>query len=260
MMHLDKHDAPRRALIGVLAGIASYAVCALGATPLRATETVDLVLVLAADVSRSLDAEKFKLQREGYAAALRNRRVHDAIAAGPNKKIGVQFFEWSGAAAQAVIVDWRTIASPQDAEKFAVDLLAAPRPFADRTGIGPAIEFALGQLDRSPYGSDRRVIDVSGDGTHNHGRDVRDARDGAIAKGVTINGLAILSAVPLAVNPGHTHPPGGLLKYYEDNVIGGPNAFAISAEGFEAFGQSIVSKLIKEIADLGVETLEPRRE
>jgi hypothetical protein len=214
----------------------------------RAIEVVDLVLVLAADVSRSVDAEKFRLQREGYAAALTDPRVLNAIAAGKHKKIAVQFIEWSGAAAQAVIVDWRAIASLSDAEKFAVDLLAVPRPFADRTAIGPAIDFSMAQLERSPFGAERRVIDVSGDGTHNHGRDLAQARDAAVAKGVTINGLAILSAVPLAINPGHTHPPGGLLKYYEDNVIGGPNAFAIAAEGFEAFGQSVLTKLIKEIA------------
>ncbi len=219
-----------------------------GSLSARATEVVDLVLVLAADVSRSVDAQKFKLQREGYATAITNRLVLNAIAAGPHKKIAVQFSEWSGAAAQAVIVDWRIIANRDDAEKFAVDLLAAPRPFADRTGIGPAIDFAMAQLARSPYGAERRVIDVSGDGTHNHGRDVGMARDEAVAKGVTINGLAIISAVPLAINPGHTHPPGGLLKYYEDNVIGGPNAFAVSAEGFEAFGESVLKKLIKEIA------------
>jgi hypothetical protein len=216
--------------------------------PARAIEVVDLLLVLAADVSRSLDSVKFRLQREGYAAAFADRRVQAAIAAGPHRRIAVQLFEWSGSANQAVIIDWRTIAGREDAEKFSESLLSAPRPFADRTGIGPAIDFAVGQLDRCPYGAERRVIDVSGDGTHNHGRDVRDARDAAVAKGVTINGLAILSAVPLAVNPGHTHPPGGLLKYYEDNVIGGTNPFAIAAEGFDAFGQSIISKLIKEIA------------
>ena len=231
-----------------------------GAQPLsaRATEVVDLVLVLAADVSRSVDAAKFKLQREGYAAALTDRLVLGAIAAGPNRKIAVQFSEWSGAAAQAVIVDWRVIANRDDAEKFAADLLAAPRPFADRTAIGPAIDFAMAQLARSPFGAERRVIDVSGDGTHNHGRDVTLARDDAVAKGVTINGIAILSAVPLAINPGHTHPPGGLLKYYEDNVIGGPNAFAVSAEGFEEFGQSVLRKLIKEIS-LAPEDRETRR-
>jgi Protein of unknown function (DUF1194) len=226
----------------------SFVLTCGNAASARATEVVDLVLVLAADVSRSVDAEKFKLQREGYAAALTNRLVLNAIASGQHKKIAVQFSEWSGAAAQAIIVDWRVIANADDAKKFATDLLAAPRPFADRTAIGPAIDFAMAQLARSPFGADRRVIDVSGDGTHNSGRDVTTARDDAVAKGVTINGLVILSAVPLAINPAHTHPPGGLLKYFEDNVIGGPSAFALAAESFEAFGQSVLTKLIKEIA------------
>ena len=111
--------------------------------------------------------------------------------------------------------------------------------------------FQHGALARSPFQSDRRVIDVSGDGTNNSGRDVTAARDEAIAKGVTINGLVILSEVPLPTNPSHTHPPGGLTAYYENNVIGGPGAFVLEAENFEAFGQLIISKLIKEIAELG---------
>ena len=110
------------------------------------------------------------------------------------------------------------------------------------------IDFALAHLGKSPFGADRRVIDISGDGTHNSGRSVNDARDEAIEKGVTINAIAILSAVPLPFNPTHTHPPGGLRKYFEDNVIGGPGAFALEAESFQAFGQAIVQKLIKEIA------------
>jgi hypothetical protein len=107
------------------------------------------------------------------------------------------------------------------------------------------------QLARSPFLASRRVIDVSGDGTNNSGRDVATVRDEAVAQGVTINGLVILSEVPLATNPAHTHPPGGLTAYYENNVIGGPGAFVLEAESFEAFGQLIISKLVKEIADLG---------
>jgi Protein of unknown function (DUF1194) len=232
----------------LVAVLLSIGLTLTSAASTRAIEVVDLVLLLAADVSRSVDAQKFKLQREGYAAALTNRLVLNAIASGRHKKIAVQFAEWSSASEQTIIVDWRVIANADDAAKFATDLLAAPRPFADRTGIGPAIDFAMAQLERSPFGADRRVIDVSGDGTHNSGRDVTRARDDAVAKGVTINGLAILSAVPLATNPGHTHPPGGLLKYFEDNVIGGSSAFALAAENFEAFGQSVLNKLIKEIA------------
>ena len=106
----------------------------------------------------------------------------------------------------------------------------------------------MAHLGRSPFQAPRRVIDVSGDGTNNSGRPVTIARDEAIAAGVTINGLVILSEVPLPTNPLHTHPPGGLTAYYESNVIGGPGAFVVEAESFEAFGQLLISKLVKEIA------------
>ena len=120
----------------------------------------------------------------------------------------------------------------------------------DRTAIGSAIDYSVRLLDNAPARSARRVIDVSGDGTSNAGRNLHAARDEALAKGITINGLAILSEVPLPTNPTHTHPPGGLLAYFENNVIGGPGAFALAAEGFEAFGASIASKLVKEIASV----------
>jgi hypothetical protein len=106
----------------------------------------------------------------------------------------------------------------------------------------------MGLISRSPFQSDRHVIDISGDGTNTNGRSVLDAREEALAKGATINGLVILSTEPLPSFPYHTHPPGGLAAYYENNVIGGPGAFVLTADGFETFGQSIISKLIKEIA------------
>jgi len=211
-------------------------------------DEVDLLLVLAADVSRSVDAEKFKLQREGYAAAITSPRFIAAVESVPTGRIAICFVEWSGANAQAVMVDWVRIGNMAEAKAAAQRILEAPRMFMERTGIGAAIEYSMQQFDRAPFKGARRVIDVSGDGTSNVGRSVTDARDEAIASGVTVNGLAILSAVPLAFNPAHTHPPGGLLKYYEDNVIGGEGAFALAAESYEAFGRSILNKLIKEIA------------
>ncbi len=221
----------------------------------RAEDTVDVLLVLAADISRSVDAAKFKLQRDGYAAALTNPRVIGAIRSAPTGRIAICYVEWSGAGAQAVIVDWTSIGTEAEAKAFAALIVAAPRRFMERTAIGAAIEFSLAQFARSPFKSSRRVIDVSGDGTNNIGRSVTEARDEALSQGVTINGLAILSEVPLAFNPQHTHPPGGLLKYYEDNVIGGPGAFAIAADTHEAFPASVLSKLIKEIA-LGPDSIE----
>jgi hypothetical protein len=124
----------------------------------------------------------------------------------------------------------------------------APRAFVGRTSISAAIDYSMAVLGRSPFQAPRRVIDISGDGTNNSGRSVTEARDEAVAAGLTINGLVILSEVPLPTNPLHTHPPGGLTAYYENNVIGGPGAFAVEAQNFEAFGQSLISKLIKEIA------------
>ena len=216
-----------------------------------AAEQVDLLLVLAADVSRSVDNAKFQLQREGYAAAISDPRVLDAIRSGRNGRVGLTFVEWSGAGSQRVLIDWTTIGDAETARGFGDRLLEAPRSFADRTSISGAIEFAMGQLARAPYESARRTIDVSGDGTNNAGRDVTLARDEAVAQGVTINGLVILSETPLAWNPDHTNPPGGLQNYYRNNVIGGPGAFVLVAENFNSFGQAIVKKMIAEVAQAG---------
>jgi hypothetical protein len=209
---------------------------------------VDLLLILAADVSRSMDEPKFRLQREGYASAITNRRVLNAIESGAHGRIAVMFFEWAGPGMQQVVIDWMIIANREDAEQMARTFRSAPRSFYDRTAIGSAIEFATARMASAPFRAPRKTIDVSGDGTNNAGRDVVVARQGAIEVGITINGIAILSDLPLITNPDHTHPPGGLLKYYEDNVIGGPGSFAIAAESFEAFGTALVSKLVKEIA------------
>ena len=213
-----------------------------------AEEPVDLLLVLAADVSRSVDETKFRLQRQGYAAAISHPKVVRAMMSGPHARIALCFVEWSGPNAQAVVIDWTAITSPAEAERFAERLRVAPRSFMERTSISGAIDFAMGLFERGPYSAERHVIDISGDGTNNSGRDVTLARDEAVARGVTINGLVILSEQPLPMNPQHTHPPGGLPSYYEQNVIGGHGAFMVVAENFESFGTSILSKLIKEIA------------
>jgi hypothetical protein len=207
------------------------------------------LLVLAADVSRSVDPPKFQLQREGYAAAIADPRVLEAITAGRNRRIAVAYVEWSGLTSQRVVIDWMIVDGAEAARKFGDQLLELPRSFAERTSISGGIDFSMALLARSPYQSARRTIDVSGDGTNNSGRDVTLARDEAVAKGVTINGLVILSDRPMAWNPEHTNPPGGLANYYRNNVIGGPGAFVIVAENFNSFGQAIVKKLIAEIAE-----------
>lgn len=234
-------------LVALVAAVAS--VCAN--VPARADEgDVDLLLVLAADVSRSVDDAKFKLQREGYAAALVDPRVVRAMTGGPKGRIALVFVEWASEWEQKIVIDWTVVAGARDAEAISSRVLGAERSYRGRTSISMAIDFSIVLLARSPFQAERRVIDISGDGTNNSGRDVVAARDEAIAKGVTINGLVILSDVPLATNPSHTHPPGGLTAYYENNVIGGPGAFVVEAEGFQAFGQLLISKLIKEIAEL----------
>jgi hypothetical protein len=226
----------------------AIAIATFGMSPLRAAEPVDLLLVLAADVSRSIDSQKFQLQREGYAAALANPRVLEAIQSGRRGRIGVLFLEWSGLGNQKVVIDWMLIDGPNAAQSFGDRLLESPRSFADRTSISGGIDAAVAQLARTPFSADRRTIDVSGDGTNNAGRDVGQARDEALALGISINGLVILSETPLPWNPEHTNPPGGLAKYYRDNVIGGPGSFVLEAKDFSSFGEAIVKKMIAEIA------------
>jgi hypothetical protein len=221
------------------------------ATFASAEDDVDLLLVMSADVSRSVDATKFQLQRNGYAQAITNPRVLKAIQSGPHGSIGVTFVEWSGVGAQKVIIDWTRISDSKSAQDFASQIVEAQRPFADRTSISGGIDFSLSQLERAPFKAQRRTIDVSGDGTNNSGRDVALARDEAVAKGITINGLVILSDRPIPWNPDHTNPPGGLEKYYRDNVIGGPGSFVMVAENFESFGQAIINMLVAEIASVG---------
>jgi Protein of unknown function (DUF1194) len=234
----------RTLLLSIFVGIA------LAPAAASAADEVDLLLVLAADVSRSVDAAKFQLQREGYAAAISDPRVLDAIRSGRAGRIGVTFVEWSGVGAQRVVIDWTTIGDADSAKGFGDRLLEAPRSFADRTSISGAIEFSLEQFAHAPFESARHTIDISGDGTNNAGRDVTVLRDEAVAKGVTINGLVILSENPMSWNPDHTNPPGGLANYYRNNVIGGAGAFVMVAEDFNSFGKAIISKMIAEVAQV----------
>ncbi|MEW6454554.1 MAG: DUF1194 domain-containing protein [Pseudomonadota bacterium] len=235
-----------RALLILLAAIvAAPQARAQGTVPAQ----VDLLLVLAADVSRSVDTPKFQLQREGYAAAVADRRVLEAITAGRHRRIAICFVEWSGVSAQKLVIPWTVIDGEDAARKFGDQLLELPRSFAERTSISGGIDFSVKLFEEAPFQAARRTIDVSGDGTNNSGRDVTLARDEALAKGITINGLVILSDRPMAWNPEHTNPPGGLPNYFRDNVIGGPGAFVVVAEDFNSFGQAIVKKLIAEIAE-----------
>lgn len=218
-------------------------------SPAARAETVDMLLVLAADVSRSIDDGEFNLQRKGYAQAMTDPRVIRAIVSGRHHGIAVTFIEWSGASDQNVVVDWTVVRDEEAAGGIAAAILAAPRSFLGRTSISAAIDFSTERLAAAPAAGDKRIIDISGDGTSNSGRSVTEARDDAIAQGITINGLAIINT---AANPGyafHTQPPGGLPKYYEENVIGGPGAFLLQVENFDTFAEAITRKMVSEIAE-----------
>jgi hypothetical protein len=160
------------------------------------------------------------------------------------------FIEWSDAPEQQVVVDWTRIGNGEDAAAVAAAILRAPRSFASRTAIGSAIGFSMQRLAAATDTADKRIIDVSGDGTNNAGQPVAEARDQAVATGVTINGLAIINT---QAGPGfimHTQPPGGLPEYYKQNVIGGPGAFLLQVENFGTFAEAMARKLVSEIAGL----------
>ena len=235
---------------------AAAVLAAVAAVPARAAAqapTVDVAIALAADVSRSIDDEEFELQRKGYAAALTSPQFVEAIQSGVHGAVALCFIEWAGPGQQALVARWMVIRDGEGATDFAKMLLAAPRSFAGRTAIGDGIDFASAQLAAGNIAATRRVIDVSGDGTNNSGRPVAAARDDATAKGLTINGLAIINEKTGGIQGtflfGHTHPPGGLPNYYHDNVIGGPGAFVLQISNFETFAQAMTNKLLTEISD-----------
>ena len=239
--------------VAASAAVIALSVAAMGplAGTARAAQAVDVALVLAADVSRSINDDEFTLQRHGYAAAITDPRVIDAIGSGPHGAIAVSLVEWAGESEQKTVVDWAVIHDAADARKFAAALLAAPRSYVGRTAIGSAIDFSMGLLGESGFEADRHVIDVSGDGTSNQGRPATDARDAALSAGVTINGLAIFNKTAAAQGGYlalHTNPPGGLAKYYRDNVIGGPGSFVLPIDDFNSFDEAMIRKLITEIA------------
>jgi Protein of unknown function (DUF1194) len=213
-------------------------------------QTTDLLLVLAADVSRSVDEGEFALQRRGYSTALTDPRVLAAIRGGATGTIAICFVEWSGAGEQNVVADWTIVHDEEDAGGLAAAILAAPRSYIGRTSISGAIDFAMERFAAAQPSASRRIIDISGDGTNNSGRPVTDARDEALAQGVTINGLAIVNDKP---NPGyafHTQPPGGLPEWYRQNVIGGPGAFLRVVDDFHSFADALTNKLVSEIVAL----------
>ena len=209
---------------------------------------VDLELVLAVDVSNSVDHVEASWQREGYADALGDPAVLAAIASGPNARIAVTYVEWAGQGYQRKIIDWMIIANKGDAALFSHRLRSSGRSSgrssAPYTSISAAIDFARREFIGNRFSGQRRVIDISGDGPNSAGRDVRDARDDAVREGITINGMPILS---FRANPLGGTPATGLDLYFARNVIGGDGAFVIEANMLEKFSVALVKKLVREI-------------
>jgi hypothetical protein len=223
---------------GVLLLLFASAVAGAAAAP---ATPVAVQLVLAVDVSGSVDQTRFELQRGGYAAAFRSPAVQQAIRSTATGSIAVAMLQWTGPALHVVAVDWTLIDDAASAERFADAIARAPRAlFGGGTSISGAIDYSLTMLARSPFPALRHVIDVSGDGANNRGRPAEDARDEAVGANVVINGLPILALEP------------DLDVYYRQNVIGGAGAFVIAARSYEEFAQAIRSKLITEIAVTGV--------
>jgi Protein of unknown function (DUF1194) len=218
------------------------------ALPAHAAEPVDVALVLVGDVSRSIDEGEFALEKQGYAAALTSPAVLAAITGGPRGAIAVAYEEFAGANEVRTVVDWAVVSDGESAGAFAARLAAAPRSYVGRTAIGEAIEYAGKLLAAGGFAGARQVIDVCGDGTSNAGRPVAAVRDEAVAAGFVVNGLAIINEHAPAYMMAHTHPPGGLPMYYQDNVIGGPGAFVLQVHDFADFGVALARKLVQEIA------------
>jgi hypothetical protein len=217
--------------------------------PVRALE-VDLELVLALDVSRSMDAEELELQKQGYAAAFMHPAVISALRSGPLGRIAVTVFEWAGESYQQVVVPWTVVADDDDAENIAAAILAAPKFSYNFTSISGAIDFGRRLFPNNGLEGTRKVIDISGDGINNAGRPVFIARDEAIAEGITINGLVIMNDRGPGGGLGFGFAQPRLDVHYRENVIGGPGAFLMVAEDFSTFAFAIRNKLIREIAGI----------
>ncbi|ONG46521.1 hypothetical protein BKE38_25340 [Pseudoroseomonas deserti] len=210
-----------------------------------ANEPVDIELALAVDVSRSVDAEEQELQFRGYAAAFRDQRLIDGISRGAIGAIAVSFFTWSDWNVQELLVPWMRIDGAATAEAFAGAIDAAPRRTHLYTSISAAIDFAATLFGQGFEGT-RQVVDISGDGVNNSGRPLAEARAAALDRGIVLNGLAVLDRTPPPSQFAALNPP--LDEYYRDQVIGGPGAFLMVAEGFDAFENAVRRKIIREIA------------
>lgn len=217
----------------------------LGMTPMAwAKEPVDVELVLAVDVSLSMSPAELKIQRDGYAAALTDQAVLDAIASGAHGKIAITYFEWAGQESQTVLIPWTVIANRQDAEAVARHLTVSPSNGARRTSISAAISFGVDLLAESGFEGMKRVIDISGDGPNNNGAPVVEMRDAAVNQGIVINGLPLMTTGGFS----SAYDVANLDAYYEHCVIGGPGAFMVPVNSWEQFPEAIRRKLVLELA------------
>ncbi|MCL4768157.1 MAG: DUF1194 domain-containing protein [Hyphomicrobiaceae bacterium] len=216
----------------------------VGALAARADTVVDLELVLAVDVSLSMDLEEQRLQRDGYVAALRDPNVLSAIQSGPHGRIAISYVEWAGPFSQATVLPWTIVDGKETAEQVAALLAEAPISRRRMTSISSALTYAGKQLESSPYEGIRRVIDMSGDGPNNSGAPVEPIRDELVGSGVVINGL------PVIIRPSQSSffDINFLDRYYADCVIGGPGAFMIPIRDKSEFATATRQKLLLEIS------------
>ncbi len=230
--------------LGVILALAGGPVDA--AEQLAAAREVDVALVLAVDVSSSVDEGEAGIQRAGYIAAMRDPRVADAIRGGLNGRVAITYVEWSSPTDQRVVVPWREISDAAGATAFADELKSAPYKPGSTTSISGGIDFAVNLIQKSGLQALRRVIDVSGDGYSDYGRPVRAARDEAVKAGIVVNGLPIMNERAAY----RTKIPPDLDKYYTENVTGGRGSFTLVVRNLDDFNKLVLQKLILEIAQL----------
>ena len=217
------------------------------ATPLpmpAAPATVDVELVLAVDISTSMDEREFALQRAGYVEAIRHPDFIKAVRAGSNGRIAIAYFEWAGTIRDDAVLAWQIIDGSDSANAFADRIAARPFRSFRGTSISGALAFGTGLFGQTAFKGERRVIDISGDGPNNNGAPVTIARDEALSKGIIINGLPIMVKEPSY----STMDIDNLDFYYEDCVIGGPGSFVVSIKDREKFKEAIRTKLLMEVA------------